>query len=172
MNNIQALNLLREVELLINNSKKSILQVVDKEDSTKIVEIREIEPLLTLPAKVAYILLKHKNILLTVKKSQDDLIEELRKTFLKEQEFDEEKYKEDKEYAKEVEAKLNTFFTENEVLTSFLKDEATIKLYPLRISIDKTEDKDVISLQTLDPSEKFNLSYVTDLIYEYILKFE
>lgn len=172
MNNIKALNLLREVEVLIENSKKSVLQIVDKEDTSKIVEIKEIEPLLTLPPKVAYILLKHKNILLTVKKAQDDLVEELRKTFLKDQEFDEAKYKEDKNYAKEIEGKLNNFFTENEVLTSFLKDEATIQMYPLKISIDKTEDKGLLSLKTLDPSEKFNLSYVTDLIFEYILKFE
>lgn len=172
MNNIVALNLLREVENLIENSKKSVLKIVDKEDSTKIVEIREIEPFLTLPPKIAYILLKHKNILLTVKKAQDDLVEELRKSFLKDQEFDENKYKEDKDYAKEIESLLNDYFTENEVLTNFLKDEASVKFYPIRISLDKTEDKDVLCLKTADPLEKFNLSYVTDLIYEHILKFE
>lgn len=169
MNNITALNLLKEITELITNSKKAVYQIVDKEDSTKILEIKEIEPFLTLPAKIAYTLLKNKNILTTLQKENTDLIESLQKEYLASIDFDEEKYKTTKDYQKEIDEKLAKFYQKNEVLENFLKDDFDKKLYPLKITLDKSDNKDVYSIAN-EPS--FNLSYVTDLIFEHILLFE
>jgi len=172
MKNKTALTLLKEIEDLVQSSKKNVFQIVDNEDSTKIVEIKEIEAFLELPAKIAYTLLKNKNKLTPVKKEQDDLIENLRKEFLEEIKLDEELYKKNKDYAKEVDEKLGNFFFKNEVLKNFMEDESTVSLYPLTISMDKVEDKSKTALPTIDPNGKFNLAYVTDLIFEHVLIFE
>lgn len=169
MNNLEALNLLNEISELIRISKKTVYQIVDKEDTSKIVEIRELEPFLKLPVKIGYILLKNKNILLSMQKEHQKIIEDIQKEYLDSLKFDEAKYKTDTSYKKEIEESVQEYLANNEIIKSFLKDTFEKKLFPLKISVDKEEDKEIFCLKN---EKDFDISYISDLIFQHILLFE
>lgn len=172
MTNTKALLLLNEVEELITNSKKQVLTVVDKDDTTKIVDIKEIEPLLDIPSKIAYALLKNRNSLVKVAKEQEDLVKEIKDTYTKEVQLDESKYSSDKEYAKEIDKGLSKVFKDNELLKEFAEAESDYTPYTVKVSIDTSVDKDTVDLTKIDPQGKFKLSYVTNSIFENIILIE
>lgn len=168
MTNLDSLRLLQDVDNLIELGKKKIFQIVDPENQEKTTEIREIEPFIVFPPKVAYTLLKNKNSLTKITEKKEKIATEIKDTFLKEENFDKAKYESDKDYAKELDQKLEKIFKDNSIITEFLKDESKYKPYVVKVSLKETKDEDIVDVSK---NVKFDITYIPESIFDKIIVF-
>lgn len=130
---------------------------------------KENKDLFKIPSKISYCFVKNMNKLKSVEVLRDEVLEKIKEEFKSDENFDESKYQLDKDYAKSIDQKLSETISGSELYNNFLEDEVEIDYFNIKLSLNKSEEEGIYSLDSIDPEGRFDFTYVPNVLFETII---
>lgn len=145
------------INTLIYNSKKNTIE-------TETGEKKEVGPVVSLPPKISYSLMKHLSRLKGVSGLRQDIIDKLSEEAKGKFPVNEKRYAEDKEYEERMNYLYSSYVTEHEEFKAFNSDTTEVKFDPITLSEEKQSE--------YDPEGKFDPTWVPMSLIDTIFIFE
>lgn len=118
---------------------------------------------LTMPPKIAYVLMKNQAKFKSVSNLQKQLLEKLNEKVKKAHPTDDVKYSKDKDYAGAMNTLYRSLIINDKLYEEFKKDTVTVELYTISLSEEK--------LKEIDPDSLFDPSFIPIALIDSVFLF-
>lgn len=157
MENEKLSEVIQGINQMIFNSKKNTFE-------TESGEKKEVGPVVSLPPKFSYSLMKHLSRLKGVASLRKDIVDGLTEEAREKFPINEKRYAEDKDYAERMNSLYNNYVTGHEKFKAFKSDTTEVKFDPIHLSEEKQSE--------YDPDGKFDPTWVPMALIDTLFIFE